>query len=86
MRSAFQHTKIILSAGGVLVLCLFFYLLFQNPTAYRLAGSHLFRNFYYKDKKTLMGWVRKGQPPYKTKPKTAVSEMWETATGLKIIK
>ena len=43
-------------------------------------------NFYYKDKKTLMGWVRKGQPPYKTKPKTAVSEMWETATGLKIIK
>jgi hypothetical protein len=33
-----------------------------------------------------MEWVRKGLPPYKTKAKTAVSEMWETATGLKIIK
>lgn len=40
-------------------------------------------NLYYKDPKTLMGWVNQGLPPYKTKTKEAISRLWESSTGLK---
>jgi len=42
-------------------------------------------NLYYKDRKTLMEWVEKGLPPYKTKAKKEIAELWESATGLKIV-
>ena len=43
-------------------------------------------NMYYKEKETLMEWVNKNIPPYKTKAKEIISELWESATGLKIWK
>jgi len=43
-------------------------------------------NMYYRDKNTLLDWVEKNVPPYKTKVKEIISELWESATGLKIWK
>ncbi len=43
-------------------------------------------NLYYKDQKTIMDWVRKNLPPYKTKTKEAVEKIWKSATGLKMMK
>ena len=43
-------------------------------------------NLYYKDQKTIMGWVKKNLPPYKTKSREAVDKIWRSATGLKMIK
>ena len=43
-------------------------------------------NLYYKDEETIMDWVMRDAPPYKTKTKEEVTKMWEeSATGLKII-
>ena len=41
-------------------------------------------NLYYKDPKTIMEWVSKGLPPYKTKAKEFVAKLWESSTGLKV--
>ncbi len=43
-------------------------------------------NMYYKEKETLMEWVNKNIPPYKTKAKEIMSELWESATGLRVWK
>ena len=43
-------------------------------------------NLYHKDQKTIMNWVKKNMPPYKTKSKDVVEKIWKSATGLKIIK
>jgi hypothetical protein len=42
-------------------------------------------NLYYKDMDTLMEWVNKDLPPYKTKSDEEVKKLWETSTGLKVI-
>lgn len=43
-------------------------------------------NLYYKDRKTIMEWVSKGLPPYKTKKtEDGIRKMWKSSTGLKVI-
>ena len=43
-------------------------------------------NLYHKDRKTIMEWVKKDLPPYKTKSVETVEKIWKSATGLGIIK
>jgi len=43
-------------------------------------------NLYYKDKETLMGWVKKDTSPYRTKSRKEVEKIWKSATGLRVIK
>lgn len=43
-------------------------------------------NLYYKDRQTLMEWVKKDLPPYKTKSKEKIEKLWESSTGLKIFR
>jgi flagellar protein FlaI len=43
-------------------------------------------NLYYKDQETLMDWVKKDLPPYKTKSRNDVENIWKSATGLKMLK
>ncbi len=43
-------------------------------------------NLYYKDRQTLMEWVKTDLPPYKTKSKEKIEKLWESSTGLKILK
>lgn len=43
-------------------------------------------NLYYKEPSTIMKWVNNNTPPYKTKYKGKIKKLWESATGLKIIK
>ncbi len=42
-------------------------------------------NLYYKEPDTIMEWVDKNLPPYKTKERKKVESLWETSTGLKVV-
>ncbi len=42
-------------------------------------------NLYHKDKDTIMQWVEKNLPPYKTKSKKIIEKIWQSSTGLKTI-
>ncbi len=43
-------------------------------------------NLYYKEEDTIMEWVTKGLPPYKTKSKKEVESIWKSSTGLGTMK
>jgi flagellar protein FlaI len=43
-------------------------------------------NLYYKDTSTVMKWVNSNTPPKKTKYKDKAEHLWESTTGLKILK
>jgi len=44
-----------------------------------------FINLYYKDRSTIMKWVENDLPPYRTKSKKNMREMWQSATGLRMM-
>jgi flagellar protein FlaI len=43
-------------------------------------------NLYYKDEKTIMEWVEKDLRPYETKSRKEVKRIWESSTGLRVMK
>ena len=43
-------------------------------------------NLYHKDQETIMDWVDNDLPPYKTKSRKEVDEIWKSSTGLELIK
>jgi flagellar protein FlaI len=43
-------------------------------------------NLYHKEPETIMEWVDKGLPPYKTKTRDSVKKLWQSSTGLAFAK
>lgn len=43
-------------------------------------------NLYYKEPSTIMKWVNNNIPPYKAEYKEKIKKLWESATGLKVLK
>ena len=43
-------------------------------------------NLYYKDKNTILKWIENDMNPYQNLSREKVEKMWETATGLKILR